>query len=196
MSDGVSKTSKSKKVIVRSDHVINIKFDIKWVILTVLITFFLSVTISLITTSVLGDVSMGVAVFILLAIIILGIFFDIVGMAVTAANEKPFHAMASKRVYGAKSTISLIRNAEKVSNICNDIIGDICGIISGATSTVIVSRLILSFSANSLLLSLVITGMVAALTVGGKAAGKSFAISHCNEIIYTVGKLLSVFSKK
>ena len=196
MSDGVSKTSKSKKVIVRSDHVINIKFDIKWVILTVLITFFLSVTISLITTSVLGDVSMGVAVFILLAIIILGIFFDIVGMAVTAANEKPFHAMASKRVYGAKSTISLIRNAEKVSNICNDIIGDICGIISGATSTVIVSRLILSFSANSLLLSLVITGMVAALTVGGKAAGKSFAISHCNEIIYTVGKLLPVFSKK
>ena len=196
MSDGVSKTSKSKKVIVRSDHVINIKFDIKWVILTVLITFFLSVTISLITTSVLGDVSMGVAVFILLAIIILGIFFDIVGMAVTAANEKPFHAMASKRVYGAKSTIFLIRNAEKVSNICNDIIGDICGIISGATSTVIVSRLILSFSANSLLLSLVITGMVAALTVGGKAAGKSFAISHCNEIIYTVGKLLSVFSKK
>lgn len=194
MGDDVSKTG--KKIRVKSDHVINIKFDPKWVVVTIILTFSLSVFISLVTTTLLESVSIGVAVFILLFIISLGIFFDVIGMAVAAANERPFHAMASNRIRGAKSAISLIRNAEKVSNICNDVIGDICGIISGATGTVILAQLYTIYSSKNIFISLCITGTIAALTVGGKAAGKSFAISHCNEIVFSVGKMLCLFSKE
>jgi hypothetical protein len=195
MEDDVSRTPKTKKKKIKSDHIINIRFNLNWVIFTIILTFSLSVLISFVTTSLLGDVGMGVAVFVLLVIISIGIFFDIIGIAVTAANEIPFHAMASNRVYGAKSAIRLIRSAEKVSNICNDVVGDICGIISGATATIIITGLHERHSAENIFISLGITGLVAALTVGGKAAGKSFGISRCNEIMFTVGKILCLFNK-
>ena len=195
MSDDVSKTPRSKKITVKSAHVINRRLSPKWVIKVIVITFLLSVLISLATTSLLNDVSILIAIFILLIIVSLGIFFDVIGIAATAAKEAPFHAMASNRVYGAQCTITLVRNAEKVSNICNDVIGDICGIISGATATAIIAELYINKSTNSIIISLVLTGAVAALTVGGKAAGKTIAISHCNEIMYAVGKMLCFFSK-
>ena len=68
----------------------------------------------------------------------MSIFFDIIGIAATAAEEVPFHSMASKKQDGAKWAIILIRNADRVSSFCNDIIGDICGVLSGAVSTYII----------------------------------------------------------
>ena len=137
------------------------------------------------------------AFFILLVIILIGIIFDIVGVAVTSAEEAPFHAMASKKYYGAKHSIKLIRNANRVSNFCNDVVGDICGIISGTASTLILVRIARGKSelAESLL-GLVISGMVAALTVGGKAMGKTIAISNSNYIIYKLGVILQLFTDR
>jgi hypothetical protein len=105
---------------------------------------------------------------------------------VTAAEEAPFHAMASRKVYGAKQAIRLIRNADKVSNVCNDVIGDICGIISGAAGAYIIFRLI-GDSAKVSATELIVTGMITALTVGGKALGKIMALQNSNYIIYRVG---------
>ena len=65
---------------------------------------------------------MPVAFFILLVIIFVGIIFDVVGMAVACADETPFHAMASRKIPGAQEAISLLRNAERVSSICNDVV--------------------------------------------------------------------------
>ena len=80
----------------------------------------------------LRNVQVLVAFIILVVIILTGILFDIIGVAVTAADEKPFHSMSSRKLLGAKTSVALIRNASKLSNFCNDVIGDICGIISGA----------------------------------------------------------------
>ncbi|MFQ9126695.1 MAG: hypothetical protein ACLR4Z_07780 [Butyricicoccaceae bacterium] len=70
------------------------------------------------------------------------------------------------------------RNAEKVSSICNDVVGDICGIISGATGALIVDTYHLRCDVRRLkvAVSLLITGLVSALTIGGKAAGKGIAV--------------------
>ncbi|WDC83794.1 hypothetical protein PL321_14940 [Caloramator sp. mosi_1] len=80
--------------------------------------------------------------FVLISIIFVGIIFDIIGVAVTAAEEAPFHSLASRKVKGAKTAVKLIRNADKVSNFCNDVIGDICGVVSGAAGAIIISKLI------------------------------------------------------
>ena len=61
----------------------------------------------------------------LILVIALGILFDIIGVAVTVADEKEFHAMATKKVKGSKCAIKLIRNSAKVANICADVIGDL-----------------------------------------------------------------------
>lgn len=192
MNDGTPQ--RPRKIRVKSKHTPNKKISVSWIILTILLTFFLSVAMTVFTSSFLGDASIAVALFVLLCIVLLGILFDIFGVAVTTAAEAPFHAMASNRVRGAAQAIRLIRNAEKVSNFCNDVIGDICGVVSGATGGIIVSELVTNFSFSSLLTSLFVTSCISAMTVGGKALGKTLAINQCNQLCFWIGKVLALFS--
>ena len=113
----------------------------KWVFTITALSFMISVSMSYISNEALAQVNNIIAFVILLLVIALGILFDIIGMAATSATEKEFHSMASRRVSGAREAVWLSRNAEKVSSICNDVVGDIAGIISGATGAVIVTRI-------------------------------------------------------
>jgi len=133
---------------------------------------------------------------ILLVIIFIGILLDIFGTAVTAAQEKPFHAMAAKRVLGAKQGIYLVRNADRVANIANDVVGDIAGTVSGALGISIVARLVLANpSLDIMVLNILITASIAALTISGKALGKKLALIYANEIIFFAAKTYAKFQK-
>ena len=133
-----------------------------------------------------------VATLILLLFIALGILFDIIGVAVTAANPKPFNSMAAHRVKGAKEALYLIRNAEKVASFCNDVVGDICGIVSGSTAAVIVAALQRDFSTTNVMISIGVTALISGLTIGGKAIGKKIAMKKSKDVIYLTAKVLSV----
>ena len=134
------------------------------------------------------------ALIVLIVVILVGVVFDIVGVAVTCATEEEFHAMASKKVKGAKTAIKLIRSAPKVSNICADVIGDICGVLSGAISAILTLKITQSFGI-SVDIQFFMSALVASLTVGGKALGKNFAKTQCTTIIAGVSKVLSIFEK-
>ena len=112
----------------------------------------------------------------------------------TAADERPFHSMAAHRTPGAREALGLIRKANKVSSFCNDVVGDICGIISGSTAAIIVTRLQQALSIRSVAVSLAVTALVSGLTIGGKALGKMFAINKSTAVLQTVGRILHVFS--
>ena len=164
---------------------------IKWVITIFLVTILVSGTISLVSDTVMEGSSIGVAFLILLLIIFVGIIFDIIGMAVATADEKPFHSMASRKVPGAQEAIKLLRNAERVSSICNDVVGDICGVVSGSASATIAVQVIRDFDFSwPQIVSLLMSSLAAGLTVGGKAIGKTFAVNSCTEIVHTVGRLI------
>ena len=126
---------------------------------------------------------------------ILSIIFDIIGVAVTVANEYEFHAKATKKVEGSKNSIKLIKNAPKVANICADVIGDICGVLSGAISALIAIKITneiqLPFN-----IQFILSALVSALTVSGKAFGKGIANKNSTAIVHKVGIILNKFSKK
>lgn len=168
---------------------------IRWVVTIFLITILISGIITLLSDYIMSVSGIVVAFVILLAIIMLGILFDIIGMAVATADEKPFHAMAARKVRGAKECIKLLRNAERVSSICNDVVGDICGVVSGIASATIAAQVIvrLDFSWPQFI-SLAMSALVAGLTVGGKAIGKTIAVSSCTEIVHCVGNLIYWFN--
>lgn len=128
--------------------------------------------------------------------ILLGIVFDIIGVAVTAADERPFHSMAAHKTPGAREALGLIRKANRVSSFCNDVVGDICGIVSGTTAAVIVLRLQEALSFQSVVISLAITALVSGLTIGGKAAGKTFAIEKSTQVLQLVGRFVHLFSRR
>ncbi len=164
---------------------------IRWVVTIFSVTMLISGTISLLSDMIMSGSSMVVAFLILLAIILIGIVFDIIGMAVATADEKPFHSMAARKVPGAQEAIRLLRNAERVSSICNDVVGDICGVVSGSASATIAAQILSNFDFSwPQVVSLVMSALAAGLTVGGKAIGKSFAVNSCVTIVHTVGKIL------
>ena len=169
---------------------------IRWVVTIFIVTIFISGTISLLSEVIMSGSSMAVAFLILLLIILVGIVFDIIGMAVATADEKPFHSMAARKVPGAQESIALLRNAERVSSICNDVVGDICGVVSGSASATIAAQILANFEFTwPQVISLAMSALAAGLTVGGKAIGKSFAVNSCTAIVHSVGRLLHSLNK-
>ena len=166
-----------------------------WVAAIFLITILISGIISLISEELIGSSGLAVAFIILLLIVFVGIVFDVIGVAVTSADESPFHAMAARKLRGAKEAIRLLRKADRVSSICNDVVGDICGVVSGSAASTISVLLVAKFGITvPTVISLVMSALVAGLTVGGKAIGKNIAISASTKIVHRVGVILSYFT--
>lgn len=168
----------------------------KWIITVFFMTLSISAVFSLVSSLVMSSSEMIIALIVLLVIIMIGILFDVVGVAVTASDEKAIHGMASRRVKGAAEAADLINNANKVSSICNDVIGDICGVISGSATTAIVSKILINMNAGKaadMLLPLIMSALVAAVTVTGKAIGKVSAINNSTQIVFTTGKTIAFF---
>jgi len=175
----MSKNSKNKE----KDH-----SKMKWFVQVFIITFILSICFSYISTYGVSNLNLASSIIILIAVIAVGIIFDIIGVAVTVAKEEEFHAKATKKVNGAKTSLKLIKNASKVANICADVIGDVCGVLSGAVSAMIAAKLAERTGAN---LQFIISAIVASLTVGGKALGKEVANKNSTKIVHFAGTLLS-----
>ena len=150
-----------------------------WALRVFVLAVVLSALLSFFSTTALEGTGYVVAALVLAVFIGLGIVFDMIGVAVTAADPKPFHSMAAHKEKGAKAAIRLLQNANQVSSVCNDVVGDICGIVSGSTAAVIVTHLQRDLSTTSVL-----------ITIGGKALGKTVAINQCTSVVYRVARIM------
>ncbi len=168
----------------------------KWVVTAFLSSLVISIILSLLSSEVLEIVPIIASVLILFAFVAIGVIFDIVGLAVSTANEKPFHSMAAQKIIAGKIGISLIKRADQVSSFCNDVIGDICGVVSGSAAATVAIRLAMIIGLNSLWVNLVLCGLVSAMTVGCKAIGKALGLNYSVEVVTIVAKIISVFSRK
>lgn len=174
---------------------------IKFSLTIAVITFVLAAVFSSLSSTILNQVSWITGLLLVLMIVLIGIIFDMLGIAATAASQVPLNAMASEKVKGAREAVVITKNADKFASFCNDVIGDISGIISGSALTIVVLEItsLLSESNVSTLqitLSIVLTSLIAALTVGGKAVGKFFAINSSTEILLVTGKIIYFIENK
>ena len=165
-----------------------------WALKIFIITLILTAGISVAVGAVMGSLSIFWAAFIILIIVTIGVGFDIIGIAFATCDPKPFVSMAAKKIKRAKSALKLLKNADVVSNICGDVVGDICGIVSGAAGAAIAIKIaLLSQSTAELVWGIVMSSVIASLTVAGKAAGKTIAIKNNKEIVSFVSYVLMVF---
>lgn len=171
------------------------KKHILWGLFVTIASFILSIFILFASTSIFKSIIPSFAFLVVSGIILVGIVFDVIGISVTAADETPFHSMASKKLKGAKQSILLLRNAPKVSSFCNDVVGDICSVVSGAAGTAIVYK-VFANSTNISFYEVILGAIIAAFTVGGKAFAKNIGINNANYIVYKVGRVLAVFQGK
>ena len=169
----------------------------RWLVTVFFLSLVISATFSFASQKLLGGAGLFGAFIVLFLIIAIGILADMLGVAVTAADEKPFHSMASRKVAGSVEAIRLLRSAGKVSSICCDIVGDICGVISGAAAALIAAGAFLQFTSIPLtVLQLLLSALVASLTITGKAFCKYIALEHSTEIVHIAGKVIHFFKFK
>ena len=168
-----------------------------WPIKILVIAVFLSLAFSVLSELLLSSVGIIVSVLVILLLLVVGIVADMIGVASTACSVEPFAAMRSRKVKGAKIAMAFVKNSEKVSSICNDVVGDICGILSGAAGASITVKFISQNMGNSIqiLIAGAVSAIIAGLTIFGKAICKKYAIDNSTKILLGVGKCLSIFSK-
>lgn len=185
----IEQTKKKEKV--KKEHV-----DINWIIKILIMSFTISFGLSFVSQMTIPNLSLVFGIIVTLLFIGLGILFDIIGVSVTSSDEAVFHSMNSRKVKGASIAVKFKKNADKVASFCNDVIGDICGIVSGAAGTTIAAIVISTYDFNPLIVTLTVSATIAALTIGGKAVGKSFAINKSDIILYEFAKFVATFYKK
>lgn len=154
----------------------------------------LTLLLSILLAGVLGFVAFlpaSASMAILFGIVAIGIFFDMIGVAVAAADEAPFHAMASDRIAGSREAVWLIRRADRVANVCNDVVGDVCNTVTGAVTAGLALVLAAKYRIDHGLVWILAIAVVAALNVGGKAMGKIYALDRPQKVLLAVGRLLS-----
>ena len=161
-----------------------------WALQVFLLAVVLSALLSFFSSTALEGTGYIVAALVLAVFIGLGIVFDMIGVAVTAADPKPFHSMAAHKEKGAREAIRLLQNANQVSSVCNDVVGDICGIVSGSTAAVIVTALQRDFNTTNVMISIGVTALISGLTIGGKALFKKVAINECTAVVYRVARIM------
>jgi len=167
-----------------------------WPLKITVAAFIISILIGMMTNAFIDKVELLVSFVILLLVIFLGIIFDIIGISVTISEETPFHSRSTRGYKGGREAIKLIRNADKVSSFCNDVIGDIAGVISGGLAAAIAVNIFKTQTLlSAALLNLLLTAIVSALTVGGKAIGKGIAIKHGEDIVLRVSLVVYYFKK-
>jgi len=168
-----------------------------WPVVVLFLAIFLSLTFSILSELILQDTVVAIAIIIIFVFIFISVLFDMLGLAVASSNIEHFTAMAARKIKGSKQAIALNKNADKVSSICCDVIGDVCGILSGAAGASILVKLAISGGDFlSILIPSIVSAIIAGLTIFGKAAFKRFAIKHANDITLKFAKFINFFTRK
>ena len=169
-----------------------------WPLIVLILAISLSLSFSLLSELVLNGSALVIAIIVIFVFITIAILTDMIGLAVASANIEHFTAMAARKVKGSKQAISLVKNADKVSSVLNDVIGDVCGILSGAAGASIVAKIAIDNGGSfmSILVPSLIAAIIAGLTIFGKACFKKVAIRHANAITLTFANFVNFFTRK
>lgn len=167
-----------------------------WIYKVFLLAFILSVLFSTITNLIAYHAHEIFIFAILIIVICIGILFDMIGTSVLTSKESTFHSMNSKKISGAKEAIYLIKNNVKIANLCNDVIGDICGIVSGGLGAVLAISICQNSTMSLTVISIILAAFISSFTVGGKAIFKTVAVNKSDNIIFFVSKITKTLKFK
>ena len=197
MDDDNLNNSKDKKGKKKKQRNKIIPSWLSWGLSVLFLSFALTVVFSFLTEISIKGSPVYVCVIVLIVLLVLNIGCDMLANAIITCNPEVFHAMASNKIKGAKRAVSFCKNAAKLGSIFADIIGDICGIVSGAAGSVLVVYIAVNGGNTlELIASIGVSAVIAALTVGGKAISKHFAIKFNKQIVFGFAKFTTFFKKE
>lgn len=169
--------------------------NIKWPLAVLAISFAICMCFGVLSEISLSNAGIVIPIVVILVFVFIAIIADMLSTAITACDMKPFRAMASKKVRGAKEAIKLKKNADRVASIFGDIVGDVCGILSGAAGATVTSALITQSIVGfwGIVIASLVSAVIAAITISGKAFMKRYSMDHAENIVMHFAKFISFF---
>ncbi len=166
------------------------KSNIRWAYKTFVLSISLSIVFSVVSQSLFPNLSIFWSIFIIFFFIFVAVVFDMIGIAVASVTSELLDKHKEKAGY--KTAMTLCNNTEKVASFCGDVVGDICGILSGAGGVSLVLNMHI-FDANVyFIVTCVVSSLIAGLTIFGKAIMKGYAVEHCDLVILKTGQILEM----
>lgn len=202
LTEGSQEHPRTLKKANRDGHIKNRKKRVPqwliWGFSILFLSFGLTVIFSFLTELVIDENSPAfICVVVLLVLLLLNISCDVLANAIIACKPESFLAMASNRIRGAKRAVYFCRNASRLGSIFADVIGDICGIVSGAAGAALATIIAVSGEGYiKIITSILVSAVIGALTVGGKAIFKHFAIKYSKNIVFGFAKFTTFFKKE
>lgn len=171
---------------------------LSWGLSVLFLSFGLTVLFSFLTEISIKGSPVYICVIVLIVLLFLNIGCDMIANAIITCQPDAFHAIASNKIKGAKRAVTLCKNATKLGSVFADVIGDICGIVSGAAGAVLVVYIAAIADGNiwEIVSSILVSAVIGALTVGGKAIFKHFAMKYNKQIVFSFAKFTTFFKKE
>lgn len=167
-----------------------------WIYKVIIMTFIFSIIFNGISNSIIYNANIYIILITLIFIIGISILFDMIGTSVLTSNKQALHSMSSKKIKGAKEALIIKKYEVEISNLCLDVLGDICGVLSGSLGALLAVNLINKFNLPSTLTIVLVGAFISSVIVGGKAAFKNIGISKSDYIVMNLGKIYHFFKIK
>ena len=170
--------------------------NILWILKITLLAFSSSLLLSILSETLLSKSDVFIAILLLIIFMALNVFSDMFGLAITSCQIDSLEKLQkNEKLYNR--CLSFIKNADKVSSILCDVIGDISGILCGVSGTMISISIATKSSINSMeiIFSVLISSTIAGLTVLFKAIAKNYAVNNSSKLVVFSAKIFENFSK-
>lgn len=167
--------------------------NLNWALKTFVLSIFLSIFFSVVSQSIFPNLPAFLSLFVIIFFMVISALFDMIGVAVTSLTPEKLERQSGKKGY--LTAKKLCNNREKVSSFCGDVVGDICGILSGAGGVSLVLAMHIQEASLYFLATCLTSSFIAGLTIFGKAILKGYAVDNCEKVVLFTGKLVE-FSPK
>lgn len=164
------------------------KNSTKWAFKVFVLSISLSIIFSLFSQSLLPSLSPFFSIFVIVFFVFVSVIFDMVAVAFTSINKEQLEKYKNENGY--VMAVKLCERADKVASFGGDVVGDICGILSGAGGVSLVVNMNIQDANLNLLVTCLVSSLIAGVTIFCKAIMKTYALQNCEQIAIVTGVYL------
>lgn len=164
-----------------------------WTVKIFVLSICLSVIFSIISQSLFPNLPNILSVVVILFFVVLSTVFDMIGVAIASINKENLQKDKFADLWSTAN--KLCSNTEKVSSFCCDVVGDICGILSGAGGISLVLNLNIQDANLYVVATCLTSSIIAGLTIFAKAIMKKKAVQKAEQVLLTTCQFLNVVAK-
>ena len=164
------------------------KNSTKWAFKVFILSISLSIIFSLVSQSLLPSLSPFFSIFVIVFFVFVSVIFDMVAVAFTSINKEQLDKFKNENGY--VMAVKLCERADKVASFGGDVVGDICGILSGAGGVSLVVNINIQNTNLNLVVTCLVSSLIAGITIFCKAIMKTYALQNCEQIAIMTGVYL------